>query len=64
MSNVVTEGIRVSVESLYVPAQSQPERGQYIFAYKVRIANEGDMPAQLISRHWIIQDADGRTEHV
>ena len=64
MSNVLTQGIRVSVESIYVPARSQPERGQYIFAYKVRIANEGDTPAQLISRHWIIQDAHGRTEHV
>ena len=64
MSNVLTQGIRVSVESIYVPARSQPEHGQYIFAYKVRIANEGDTPAQLISRHWIIQDAHGRTEHV
>ena len=64
MSNVLTQGIRVSVESIYVPARSQPDRGQYIFAYKVRIANEGDTPAQLISRHWIIQDAHGHTEHV
>ena len=64
MSNVLTQGIRVSVESFYLPAQSQPERRQYVFAYKVRIANEGETPAQLISRHWIIQDADGHTEHV
>lgn len=64
MSNVVTQGIRISVQSLYVPAESQPERGQYFFAYTVQIANEGDTPAQLISRHWIIQDAQGRTEHV
>ncbi|WP_089720684.1 Co2+/Mg2+ efflux protein ApaG [Candidatus Entotheonella palauensis] len=64
MSNVLTQGIRISVESFYVPSRSQPERGQYLFAYTVRIANEGDTPAQLISRHWIIQDAHGRTEHV
>ncbi|MEE8289911.1 MAG: Co2+/Mg2+ efflux protein ApaG [Candidatus Tectomicrobia bacterium] len=64
MSNVVTQGIRISVESFYLPAKSQPERGQYIFAYTVRITNEGDAPAQLISRHWIIQDAYGRAEHV
>ena len=64
MSNVVTQGIRISVQSLYVPTKSQPERGQYSFAYTVRIVNEGDTPAQLISRHWIIQDAHGRTEHV
>ncbi len=64
MSDVVTQGIRVSVQSSYMSAESQPERGRYLFAYTVQIANEGDTPAQLISRHWIIQDALGRTEHV
>ncbi len=51
MSNVLTQGIRVSVESFDVPARPQPERGQYICAYTMRIANEGDTPVQLISRH-------------
>ena len=64
MSNIVTQGIRISVQSRYMTAESQPERGQFLFAYTVRITNEGDTPAQLISRHWIIQDAHGRSEHV
>ena len=64
MSNVLTQGIRISVESIYVPARSQPERGQYFFAYTVRITNEGDAPAQLISRHWIITDGSNAIEEI
>ena len=64
MSSALTEGVRVDVESRYVPEQSSPERGRYFFAYTVRISNDGSMPVQLLSRHWIISDARGRIEHV
>jgi len=47
-----------------LPEQSQPDAGQYAFAYTVTIHNTGDVTAQLIARHWIITDADGHTEEV
>ena len=54
----------VSVVARPLPEQSQPEAGQYAFAYTVTIANTGDVTAQLIARHWVITDASGHTEEV
>jgi ApaG protein len=54
----------VSVAVRPLPEQSQPDAGQYAFAYTVTIANSGDVTAQLIARHWIITDANGHTEEV
>jgi ApaG protein len=54
--------VRVAVRPL--PEQSQPDAGQYAFAYTVTIENTGDVTAQLIARHWIITDARGHTEEV
>jgi ApaG protein len=48
----------------YLPEHSVPEQAVYSFAYTVTITNTGDMAAQLISRHWVISDADGHTEKV
>jgi ApaG protein len=62
MSEVVTQGIRVRVQVRYLEEHSQP--GRFVFAYTVSISNEADTPAQLVSRHWIITDADGQEEHV
>jgi len=59
-----TEGIKVSVNAVYVPEQSSPRGHRYVFAYTVKIANEGELPAQLRSRHWVITDGDGRIEEV
>ncbi len=60
----MTEGIKVSVRAVYVPEQSSPRMRRYVFAYTVKIANEGEKPAQLKSRHWVITDGDGRVEEV
>jgi len=64
MSSTITEGIRVTVQPTFWPERSSPESGQFAFAYAVRIANEGDGPAQLKSRHWIITDANGLVQDV
>lgn len=64
MSDTVTNGIRVKVESMYVPERSAPRESQYFFAYHVRISNEGPEAAQLVSRHWIITNADGEVQEV
>lgn len=64
MSTATTDGIRVTVTAVYVPEQSSPRLRRYVFAYTVKIANEGAAPAQLRTRHWIITDGDGRVEEV
>lgn len=64
MSSAITDGIRVTVRSAYRPDRSEPARGRWLFTYTVRIANEGDSPARLVSRHWIITDANGGREEV
>ncbi len=63
-SNATTDGIRVTVEAQYVAEQSAPLAHRYVFAYRVRIENEGREPAQLRTRHWIITDATGHVEEV
>jgi ApaG protein len=64
VSNASTESIHVTVKSFYVPEQSAPRAKRYVFAYTVRITNEGNLTAQLRTRHWIITDADGHVDEV
>lgn len=64
MSSATTDGIRVTVKAVYVPEQSSPRMRRYVFAYTVKIANEGAAAAQLRSRHWVITDGDGKVEEV
>ena len=59
-----TPEIDVRVEPRYLPEQSDPLRETYGFAYTITLSNHGEVPAQLISRHWIILDADGHREEV
>ena len=63
-SRAVTRGIEVFVQSSYVPEQSEPEQQQWFFAYRVRITNGGDVTVQLLTRHWMITDANGNVEEV
>jgi ApaG protein len=63
-SEATTQGIKIQVEPEYVPEQSSPELGKFLFAYRVTITNEGEKWAKLISRHWIIINADGDREDV
>lgn len=55
---------RVSVETAYLQDQSSPDDNQYAFAYTVTITNIGNIAAQLISRHWIITDANNHVQEV
>src|SRR3954453_20473682 len=64
MSQEVTNGILVSVESEYLPDRSAPGAQRYAFAYTVQISNQGQETAQLRSRHWIITDASGEVQEV
>jgi ApaG protein len=54
----------VSVRPQYLPAHSDPDENRFVFAYTVTVRNTGDITAKLLSRHWIISDAQGRVENV
>lgn len=58
-SEAVTNGFRVSVEPTYLPEQSDPDSRKYLFGYRIRIANESNRVARLMSRRWVIIDATG-----
>ena len=59
MFSAVTEGIDVTVEPSYLPQESRPDEGHYVFAYRVVIRNHGDVGVQLLSRRWLITDGNG-----
>jgi len=56
--------IDVEVETRFVPDQSQPKDNRYVFAYTITLRNAGDSGAQLLTRHWVITDANGKVEEV
>jgi ApaG protein len=56
--------ISVDVETTYLDDQSEPREQRYVFAYTITIRNEGEVPAKLLTRHWIITDANGRVQEV
>jgi ApaG protein len=64
MAEAKKHEITVSVQTRYVEEQSDPDESRFIFAYTVTIANTGTVPAQLISRHWIIRDAADAEQEV
>ena len=64
MSETTENSIEVSVSAHYVEGQSEPSRNRYVFSYTITITNFGNRTAQLISRHWIITDADGNQQEV
>jgi ApaG protein len=56
--------IDIRVQSRFLPDQSEPEAGRYVFAYTVSLRNAGATTAQLLARHWIITDGNGKIEEV
>jgi ApaG protein len=56
--------IRVDVETVYRDDQSDPNDGRYVFSYTITIRNEGKVPARLLTRHWLITDANGKVQEV
>lgn len=56
--------IRVEATAFFLPDQSDEAQDRFVFAYKIRITNQGEVPAQLISRHWIITDSDSKVQEV
>lgn len=63
-SDTVTDNIRVAAKPFYLPEQSDPDGRQYVFGYTIIIANTSNIAVQLLSRHWLIIDGEGRREEV
>ncbi|MGL4596463.1 MAG: Co2+/Mg2+ efflux protein ApaG [Bacteroidia bacterium] len=59
MATLITQGIRISVESAFQPQHSKPQEHEYFFAYRIRIENTSDYTVQLLRRHWYIFDSIG-----
>lgn len=64
MNKQPVHDIKIEVESTYLEEQSLPEENRYVFAYTVTIRNVGSSAAKLVTRHWIITDADGKEQEV
>ncbi|PKO44560.1 MAG: Co2+/Mg2+ efflux protein ApaG [Betaproteobacteria bacterium HGW-Betaproteobacteria-22] len=64
MSSAKRYACTVKVEVTFIPEQSDVEHNRYVFAYHVTIVNTGSMSAQLVSRHWLITEADGQRQEV
>lgn len=58
MESIITQGIRVSVETFYQEKHSNPEEDRYVYAYRIQIRNEGTETVQLLRRHWYIRDSN------
>lgn len=64
MENLAPYNIKVSVDTTYLESQSDKTDDRYVFAYTVTIQNNGDVPAKLLTRHWVITDSNGKTQEV
>jgi len=64
MSDDINYKINVVVGTQYIEAESNPEADRYVFAYTIQIQNQGNIAAKLLSRHWIITDANNRIQEV
>jgi ApaG protein len=56
--------VDVTAQAFFLPDQSDEENDQYVFAYTIRITNTGDVAVKVISRHWVITDADSQVQEV
>lgn len=61
-----TNKYQINVQPMpqYIPDQSDPDNGRYVFTYTITIKNVGDIGAQLVSRHWIITDSNNDVQEV
>ncbi len=64
MSIDIPYNITVAVRTRYLAEQSQPAQQRFVFSYTITLRNTGALPARLLSRHWVITDADGKVEEV
>jgi ApaG protein len=64
MVSMISEGVKVSVETFYQQDYSNPVQSEYMFAYRISLENHNSFPVKLYSRHWFIFDSDGAYREV
>lgn len=64
MQTEFDDNIEVDVDTHYMESESDPEENRFVFAYTITIRNMGDRPARLLTRHWVITDANGKVQEV
>lgn len=64
MAKKIQYRITIAAQAFFLEEQSNPDRDRYVFAYTVQVLNQGNIAAKLLSRHWIITDANGKIEEV
>ncbi|RVU85529.1 Co2+/Mg2+ efflux protein ApaG [Leucothrix sargassi] len=64
MTEIKQYDIRVSVKTEYLPSESDEDNSKYVFAYTITVENHGTESAKLLSRHWVITDAESRVQEV
>ena len=64
MTEKPSHRIRIDVTTSFLDEQSEPELDRYVFSYTITIANLGEVAASLLSRHWVITDANGKVQEV
>jgi ApaG protein len=64
MTDSSLNDIKVNVQTRYIEDQSNPDKNYYIFAYTITIVNQGQQPAQLLTRHWVITDSNHKVQEV
>lgn len=64
MNETADYTLEIQIATQFLDEESKPDDDRFVFAYTIRIRNVGRLPAQLVSRHWIITDANGRVEEV
>jgi ApaG protein len=64
MPGMANYALDIDVATRFLDDQSAPEENRYAFAYTIRIRNAGRVPARLLTRHWIITDANGKVQEV
>lgn len=62
--STITQNIEVSVETSFLDDQSDPDEHYFVWAYRITLTNHGDDTVQLMTRHWLISDAQGRAQEV
>ncbi|HST45544.1 MAG TPA: ApaG domain, partial [Luteimonas sp.] len=64
MNETADYTLEIQIATRFLDEESAPEDDRYVFAYTIRIRNLGKLPAQLVSRRWLITDANGKVEEV
>ena len=64
MNDTSEHAIGIEVDTRYLEDESQPDKARFVFAYTIRVRNDGDIPARLLGRHWVITDAHGMVQEV